>query len=233
MPPQDSDEQADGAPAQWDKPPRRQTKSSPRRKLLIAAVVAALALAGSWEFGLWSPPERVQTSESIGGSADDKTTSSGISLFPAGKRAKAPTLEGELVEGGTLQAESMRGKVVVVNIWGSWCAPCRAEAPDLARVARETEPKGVTFLGIDVRDDKASAQAFTRRYAIPYQSLFDPNGSQLVKFSSIIPINAVPSTVVVDRSGRVAARVVGRVSYKTLNGLVQDVLAESPSSSSR
>lgn len=232
MPLEDSDEQADGAPAQWDKPPRRQTKSSPRRRPLIAAVVAALALAGTWQFGLWSPPEKAQTGASTSGSADNENISSGISLFPAGKRVKAPALEGELVEGGNLQAERMRGKVVVVNIWGSWCAPCRAEAPDLARVARETESKGVTFLGIDVRDDKASARAFTRRYAIPYQSLFDPNGSQLVKFSSIIPINAVPSTAVVDRSGRVAARVVGRVNYKTLNGLVQDVLAESHSSSS-
>ena len=232
MPLRDSDEQVDGAPPQWDKPPRRPSKRGPRHKLLVAAVVAALAFAGTWVFGLWTPPDRVQNSASTGRSADDSNISSGISFFPAGKRAKAPNLEGELIEGGNLQAGSLRGEVVVVNIWGSWCAPCRAEAPELARVARETESKGVTFLGIDVRDDKASAQAFTRRYAIPYQSLFDPNGSQLVKFSSIIPINAIPSTVVVDRSGRVAARVVGRVTYKTLNGLVQDVLAESTSSSS-
>lgn len=232
MPLRDSDEQADGAPSQWGKPPRRASKSGRRRKLLIGAVVAVLALAGTWALGLWSPPERPHTSASTVSSAGDNSIGSGISMFPVGKRVKAPTLDGETVTGPNLQATSLRGKVVVVNVWGSWCAPCRAEAPDLARVARETESKGVTFLGIDVRDDKASAKAFTRHYAIPYQSLFDPNGSQLVKFSSIIPINAVPSTVVVDRSGRVAARVVGRVNYKTLSGLVQDVLAESSASSS-
>ncbi|CAN5372867.1 hypothetical protein BH09ACT10_BH09ACT10_03830 [soil metagenome] len=135
-----------------------------------------------------------------------------------------------MVEGGYLRPGDLSGRVVVVNIWGSWCAPCRAEARDLAKVAHETEAEGVIFLGIDVRDDKASAQAFARRYSVPYMSLFDPNGTQLVKFSKTIPINAVPSTVIVDRSGRVAARVVGRVRYSTLSGLVRDVMAEADTS---
>lgn len=192
----------------------------------MVVAVAAIAIVASWAFGLWSGPDRAE-SPATGASPKDDGIRSGVSLFPAAKRVAAPTLEGDAVSGPPVQAESLRGKVVVVNIWGSWCAPCRAEAPDLARVAHETAAKGVTFLGIDVRDDRASARAFTRRYSIPYRSLFDPNGKKLATFSRIIPINAVPSTVVVDRSNRIAARVVGRVSYKTLSGLVQDVLAES------
>ncbi len=230
MPLRDSDEQTDGAPEHWGQPPRRPSKRSRRRKVLIGATVLVILIAGSWAFGLFSGPQRPRTGTSSASLADDDIAS-GISSFAVGKRAKAPLLEGDTVSGRKLRASDLRGRVVVVNVWGSWCAPCRAEAPDLAKIAAETKAHGVTFLGIDVRDDRASARAFTRRYAISYESLFDPNGSQLVKFSSVIPIRAVPSTVVVDRSGGVAARVVGRVTYKTLSGLVQDVLAESPRNS--
>lgn len=232
MPLRDSDEQADGAPEEWSTPSPRRPMTRRSRRALMAATGLGVVLVGGWVLGWWTPPDRVQAGLTTSTSVNDSRFSSGIQVFPAGKRVKAPILEGETVEGTIVKAGSLRGKVVVINVWGSWCAPCRAEAPDLARVARETESKGVTFLGIDVRDDRASAQAFTRRYGIPYQSLFDPDGKQLVKFSGITPISAIPSTVIVDRSGRVAARAIGRVTYKTLNGLVQDVLAESSVSSS-
>lgn len=226
MPLRDSDEQADGAPAEWSAPPRRRTKTARRRTLVAVVAVAIAFFGGTWAFGLWSPRVPTDSGESSAYSLDGKGVSTGVSIFPPGKRVAAPVLDGELVDGGKFRADSLRGDVVVVNVWGSWCAPCRAEAPDLARVARETEAKGVTFLGIDVRDDRASAQAFTRLYDITYRSLFDPNGRQLVKFSGVIPINAVPSTVIVDREGRVAAGVIGPVDYTTLSGLVEDVLAE-------
>lgn len=221
----DSDVQHDGAPPEWDTPPPP-TSNRRHRRLRVAALVAAVALVGVWAFMTWPTPDRASLVTTRTDGARTDSVRLGLSVFPVGERAKAPTLEGDTVEGSALQAERLRGKIVVVNVWGSWCVPCRAEAPDLARVARETEGKGVTFLGIDVRDDRGSARAFTRRYSIHYESLFDPDGRQLAKFSSIIPINAVPSTVIVDRSGRVAARVVGPVEYKTLSGLVQDVLAE-------
>lgn len=224
----DADAQSDGAPEGWEKPPPRRPMGRRSRRVLLTAAGLTVVLVGGWVLGWWTPPDREKASLTASTTVNDSRFSPGTSVFRPGKRVKAPTLEGETVGGTILQAESLRGKVVVVNVWGSWCAPCRAEAPDLARVARETESKGVRFLGIDVRDDKASAQAFTRRFDIPYQSLYDPNGTQLVKFASVIPVSAVPSTVVVDRSGRVAARVIGRVDYKTLDGLVQDVLAEIP-----
>lgn len=224
----DSDEQSDGAPSQWDRPPRHPTSSRLRHLLLIAAGIVVLAGVGAWAVGLWSPTEQPHDGPVAGDTANE--IGSGISLFRVGHRVSGPALDGDTVEGPALQSQSLQGKVVVVNVWGSWCGPCRAEAPDLSRVARETISDGVSFVGIDVRDDRASARAFARRYAVAYQSLFDPDGKQLVKFSSIIPINAVPSTVILDRAGRVAARVVGPVKYRTLKGMVQDVVAESSAS---
>lgn len=220
----DSDEQSDDAPADWDPPPPP-ASSGRRRRWFVVTVVVLMALASGWAIMAGSTPDRASVVTLTDGAPADSIRV-GISLFKAGDRVKAPTLEGDTVEGPALQAASLRGQVVVVNVWGSWCAPCRAESPDLAKLARETKADGVVFLGIDVRDDRSSARAFTRRYSIPYQSLFDPDGRQLAKFASIIPINAVPSSAVIDRSGRVAASVVGRIDYKTLRGAVRDVLAE-------
>lgn len=115
---------------------------------------------------------------------------------------------------------------MVLNVWGSWCSPCRAEAPDLARVSRETYDSGVRFVGIDTRDTDDAARAFTRSFHITYPSIIDEQGELLLGFSGVIPISAVPSTVVIDRDGGVAARVVGRVDEATLRGLIDDELEE-------
>jgi thiol-disulfide isomerase/thioredoxin len=115
---------------------------------------------------------------------------------------------------------------VVYNVWGSWCPPCRAEAPTLRRIATETEPDGVQFVGINIRDNEASAEAFERRYEISYPSLFSPDGQLLLPFRGTLPPSAIPSTVVVDRQGRVAARIVGGATYVKLRAVVGRVLAE-------
>ena len=226
----DSDEQSDDAPADWETPPPHASNRR-RRRWSVVTVVALVSLASGWVIMAGSTPDQASRVTLTDGAPADSIRV-GMSLYKVGERVKAPTLEGDTVEGPALQASSLREKVVVVNVWGSWCAPCRAESPDLARLARKTKADGVVFLGIDVRDDRSSAQAFTRRYSIPYQSLFDPDGRQLAKFASIIPINAVPSSAVIDRSGRVAARVVGRIDYTSLRGVVRDVLAEPPSGGS-
>ncbi len=121
-----------------------------------------------------------------------------------------------------LDLADLRGHVVVLNVWGSWCAPCRAEAPDLAAISKETESRGVRFVGIDVRDNPAAARAFARSYGITYPSFDDQNGLVLAQFTGIIPVSAVPSTLVVDKSGVIRARVVGQVDGSTLRGLIQD-----------
>lgn len=142
-------------------------------------------------------------------------------------RVKLPPVKGRTLGGGHFESRAHLGNVLVVNLWGSWCAPCRAEAPVLRRVSSEAKKQGVQFVGIDVRDNDAAAIAFERRYKITYPSITTADSGQaLLAFGSMLPRNAIPSTLVVDPEGRVAARVVGRTSYVTLHTLVSDALAE-------
>lgn len=142
-------------------------------------------------------------------------------------RVTLPVVKGGTLDGGSFDSRKYLGKVLVVNLWGSWCAPCRAEAPALRRLSDETRTKGVQFVGIDVRDNDAAARAFERTYKISYPSITTRDaGPALLAFGSILPRNAVPSTLVVDSEGLVAARVVGQSTYITLRDLVQTAMSE-------
>ena len=150
-----------------------------------------------------------------------------IEQVPPAERKVLLSITGELLQGGTYDSRELLGMVVVYNVWGSWCAPCREEAPALRKVADETRPDGVRFMGINVRDNDASALAFERRYDITYPSIRTADSQEaLLAFGSKLPPSAVPSTMIVDREGRLAARVIGKTSYGTLSALVEDVLAE-------
>lgn len=138
---------------------------------------------------------------------------------------KAPvTVSGTTLDGTKLDLSSYRGKVVVVNLWWSNCPPCRLEAPHLAAAARALQPKGVVFLGIDTRDAAESmGRAYERRFKIPYPSIFDPDGETLLAFRGTLSPNAIPSTMVIDKQGRIAATVLGGLSSQTtLYDLVAD-----------
>lgn len=173
-----------------------------------------------------------------GCSGQEKTGSSGgdtkfvqgtgqITKVPAGERKSAPELTGTSVEGKKLKLSDYRGKVVVLNVWGSWCSPCRAEAPNLAKVARDTEDKGVQFIGINTRDlDKANAKAFERNYEIDYPSFYDPNGRLILKFpKNTLSPQAIPSTVVLDRDGKIAVRALKELSEKELRSALDPLIA--------
>lgn len=151
-----------------------------------------------------------------------------VQEIPPGQRQQAPRIQGRLLDGGHFDSATLAGKVVVYNVWGSWCGPCRKEAPALRRVAKETFAKDVRFVGLDVRDNDVAARAFERRFHIPYPSVRSSDSAPaLLRFGSSLPRSAVPSTLVVDRKGRIAARAIGASTYSTLSGLVSDVLAES------
>ncbi len=146
-----------------------------------------------------------------------------ITSVKAADRKQPGEVSGRTLDGEKVSLADFRGKVVVVNVWGSWCGPCRAEAPMLARASRDLAGKGVVFLGIDSRDpSKDAAKAFVRRFDIPYASLYDQQGETLLAFRGTLTPNSVPSTVVVDPQGRVAGSVLGNLSRTTLDDLVED-----------
>jgi len=144
-------------------------------------------------------------------------------FYKVGQRPKAPAVSGTTVTGAHLNLSSYRGHTVVLNFWGSWCAPCRAEAPALAAVASRLQPKGVRFVGIDIQDQPDSAKAFMQTFNVSYPSLNDPEDQIALNFHSTVPPAAIPTTLVIDRSGRIAARIYGPCTYKELKSLVDEV----------
>lgn len=152
--------------------------------------------------------------------------SSVVTEVPPAHRQQLTPVTGRLLSGGSYDSRRLQGHIVVYNVWGSWCAPCRKEAPVLRRVAEGTRSRGVRFVGLDTRDNDTAARAFERRYGITYPSMRSADSAQaLLVFGPVLPASAIPSTVIIDERGRVAARVVGATTYPTLSGLVQDALA--------
>lgn len=152
----------------------------------------------------------------------------GISTAKKGERAAAPDLSGETVDGGQLDVASYKGKVVVLNVWGSWCSPCRAEAPNFEKVYQDLKGKGVQFVGINTRDTSTqNAVSFEKQQGITYQSLYDPTGKLMLRFQKgTLNPQTVPSTLVLDRDGRIAARSLAPLSEDKLRAMIAPVLAE-------
>lgn len=140
-------------------------------------------------------------------------------------RRPAPDVRGDLLGGGQLDVESLRGKVVVLNFWASWCSPCRVESPDFAKVYAATKARGVEFVGIAVKDNQQSAQAFVTNMKIGYPSLFDPNGKVALRFRDFPP-RALPYTIVLDRAGRVAAVYLIPLLQEDIQPVVTSLAAE-------
>jgi thiol-disulfide isomerase/thioredoxin len=152
-----------------------------------------------------------------------------ITYDPPSARGTVGELRGEslLEPGRTIGLADYPDRVVVLNIWGSWCGPCRTEAPDLQFVAGETAPLGAAVLGLDVRDDRAAAADFVRDRGLTYASIFDPPGRSLAKLGGV-PRNVVPLTIVLDRRHRVAAVYLRSVRVSELIPVVQRLAAEPP-----
>jgi thiol-disulfide isomerase/thioredoxin len=144
-------------------------------------------------------------------------------VVDAADRKDAPALEGEDLHGDPLSLEQFAGEVVVVNVWGSWCPPCRAEEPILSAVAADLADDGVQFVGIATRD-VAGARAFERARDVPYPSFADDAGTYAVQFADSLPTMATPTTWIIDADGKVAVRYLGPfTSEATLRGLIEDV----------
>lgn len=154
-----------------------------------------------------------------------------ITILEPAQRQIAPNAAGVDLNGDPLALSDFAGQVVVLNVWASWCAPCRAEAGALEEVAVQFEGKGVQFVGLNTRDSNAAAQAFMRNFGVTYPSLVDKDGRIQLLFNDSLPPQAIPSTIVIDQQGRVAARALGTVTAATLRAMIEPLLDESGTSS--
>ena len=147
-------------------------------------------------------------------------------VIRADQRARAPEFSGTLLGGGSFDSTKLSGQVAVLNFWGSWCAPCRVETPEFSTVAADLADDGVQFLGIDVKEtDQQFARAFVERFGISFPSLYDPRGEVALAFRGY-PANAIPSTIVLDQKGRVAAVYTGPVAQDDLRRVLDRVAQE-------
>lgn len=149
-----------------------------------------------------------------------------VEVKPA-DREEPVELTGTDLEGSDVDLADLRGKPVVVNVWASWCPPCRVEQPDLNEAYDELG-KQVTFVGLNIRDASPdNARAYVRNFEVPYASVYSADGAALLPFAGTLTPKSIPSTVVLDAEGRVAASVNGRVpTTQTLLSLVEAVLDE-------
>ncbi len=187
-----------------------------RRLAAGVAALAVVALTGCGSDGRVEPAAQAGFVEGSGI----------VTIVDADDREPAPEFSGPTLDGGEFDLAEQAGNVVVLNVWGSWCAPCRAEAPALAAVANETADDGVVFVGVNTRDTTSAAQAFEDEFDVPYPSVVDTDGRRLLAFRDTLPPAAIPSTLVIDRDGNMAARVLGEITETSLAALVGDVAAE-------
>ncbi|KRE60922.1 TlpA disulfide reductase family protein [Nostocoides sp. Soil756] len=201
--------------------PRALPPRPSRRVALATAGLAALVLAGCTQ-----DPNSVAAQAKAGDRKGYISGDGAVETIPVADRAEPVTMNGSLLDGTAWDIASTRGQVLVLNVWGSWCAPCVAEAPDLEKAWQELQAKKapVQFMGIDFREEAARGSAFVKKAGITYPSLTDEGGVLVLRLQGKAP--TVPTTLVLDRSGRIAARVNGPVDTSTLTGLVDDVVAE-------
>lgn len=146
-------------------------------------------------------------------------------LIPVADRRPAGAVSSELIAGGAFRLADLRGQVVALNFWGSWCPPCRNEAPGLDAVYRALSADGATIVGLTVQDLRADAEKFVRDASLSYPIVFDPNAKTAIQLGNV-PMRGLPATVLVDRRGRVAAVYVGPVTARDVQPPMEALLAE-------
>lgn len=183
---------------------------------ILAALIALAVLAAACSTGTDA------VDQTSGGDFRFVSANKKGELIPAADRKSAPTFEGTTLEGGRLRVTSLRGKVVLLNFWGSWCAPCRAEMPDIQRLYRGERARGLRVLGVDVKDQKQLAASFVRGKHITYPSMWDPDSRIALAFRGFSL--TIPSTILIDRKGRVAGVYVGALLYGDYRSVVDPLL---------
>ena len=195
----------------------KRTSQRAAGRLIVALIAGVLALAACAPREASDPTVAEQGYQEGNGA---------FTTWAPDERPDAPDISGVDFAGEPVDVADWRGDVVVLNFWYAACPPCRAEAPDLAEISVDYAAQGVQLLGINPRDDAATADAFAQTYSITYPSLDDSDATAVAALEGLVPLRAMPTTVVLDREGRPAARIVGLATAITLRGLIDDVLAE-------
>lgn len=192
------------------------------RRPAFAAVLVALALGVT---GCVSNDPLAQDVTNENFTSSDGTISE---IAPENRGEPVSFESSDTTDGSTVTAEGFRGSILVVNFWYAACPPCRLEAPDLAELATVYAEQGVEFLGINVYDDVAGAKSFEQKFAVPYPSVLDAEtGALRLAFAGDLPPSGVPTTLIVDRQGRVAARVLGAITNRaTFEDMLDSVVSE-------
>lgn len=190
--------------------------------------VTALALAAALSLSLSSCANDSLADQFRAGDNKNYIAGDGtVSEFADANRGEPIAWSGVTESGGLLKSDQLKGVIVVMNFWYAGCAPCRAEAPDLVEVNNMFVGKNVQFVGVNVRDTAETARAFDRNFGITWPSIIDAqSGSAVLAFTGVVTPQAVPTTLVIDRKGRVAARVLGQIEKSTLKALIQRVVDE-------
>ena len=198
-------------------PPRLVTTVKGRKWAAVSlAAVAAVLLAG----GLWA-------AQASGGTPNGETYVDGnpsAVLYDTGHRALVPDFSGTTLAGAPLRLATYRGTVVVLNFWGSWCAPCRSEGETLEALSGRYIHAGVSFIGVDENDTPANAEAFEQGFGIKYPSLNDPSASIAQAVSSAVLISSTPTTLVLDRTGHVVGAILGTATYSVLDTMISKAM---------
>lgn len=193
----------------------------------VLAVLTALLLSGCSDGQVQRTDDTAQIGYIEGTGA--------VTTIAPEERDPAPEFGGPLLgsdgddgeDGGEFWLADAVGEIVVLNVWGSWCPPCRQEAPALQAVYDALADEGVRFIGVNTRDNETDAKRYEDEFGVTYPSVVDTDGRRMLAFSDTLPPNAIPTTLVIDRDGNVAARVLGAITEASLRDLITDILDES------
>lgn len=189
-----------------------------RRKALTATLATAVLVATSA-----CSTESDSLADQAGSGQGYVSGSGVVTQIPEAERGEPVEFDFTLLDGTKGSVKDYRPKLVVVNLWYASCPPCRKEAPVLNEVASKFADDA-EFLGVNVRDGKAAAEGFTKTFDVKYANTLDTDGSIVASLSKVLPPQATPSTVILDKAGRPAARVVGAVEESTLRGLIEETM---------
>ncbi|MDQ6754040.1 MAG: TlpA family protein disulfide reductase [Actinomycetota bacterium] len=205
-------------------PPHPQAAAGgPTRRRVIGTITPALGL--SLVLSGCGAPDSLARQANAGDNKNYIAGDGSVTEYALANRGERVQLSGRLFDGTVVESTAWTQRVVVLNFWYAACPPCRLEAPRLEALYKEYKSQGVLFYGVNLRDEEPEAAAFERTYGVTYPSMPDKNGGILLAMTQYVPPQSVPTTLVIDKSGKVASRILGLADQATLKSLIADALA--------